>query len=56
MNTLTRFYVRLRESHKGQAMVEYSLILAVIAVVALVGYEAIGSKALLTAQAVAAEL
>lgn len=56
MDTLTRLCVRLRESQKGQAMVEYALILAVIAVVALVGFITLGSGALTTAQAVAADL
>ncbi len=44
MNDLvTRLYVRLTESSKGQDMVEYSLIVAAVAIVAWAGYKFLGN-------------
>lgn len=40
---LTRLYVRLTEN-KGQDMVEYALIVAAVAIVAWVGYQAFGNS------------
>jgi Flp pilus assembly pilin Flp len=46
MEVLTKFYVRVREFHKGlnkgQTMTEYALILAAVAVVVFVTYEVMG--------------
>lgn len=50
---IVRDYLRCQ---KGQGMVEYGLILAVIAVIAVVGFELVGTKALATANTVAGKL
>ena len=46
MEVLTKFYLRVREFHKGlstgQTMTEYALILAAVAVVVFVTYEVMG--------------
>jgi len=42
MNFLTKAYVRVTE-RKGQAMTEYALILAAVAVVAIVAYQSLGN-------------
>jgi len=42
MELLTRMFVKARESHKGQTMTEYALILAAVAVVVFVTYEVLG--------------
>jgi Flp pilus assembly pilin Flp len=42
MNIFTRTFVKAREWHKGQAMTEYALILAAVAVVVFVTYEVMG--------------
>ena len=43
MKVLTKTYVRMTQS-KGQAMTEYALILAAIAVVAFATYQAMGNS------------
>jgi Flp pilus assembly pilin Flp len=43
MNFLTKAYVKVSE-RKGQAMTEYALILAAVAVVAFVTYQTLGNK------------
>jgi len=43
MHHLTRAYVKWTE-RKGQAMTEYALILAAVAVVAFVTYQALGTQ------------
>ncbi len=42
-NFITRLYVRVTESSKGQDMVEYSLIVAAVAIVAWLGYQFLGN-------------
>jgi len=42
MNFLTKTYVRITE-RKAQAMTEYALILAAVAVVAMIAYNALGT-------------
>jgi Flp pilus assembly pilin Flp len=42
MNFLTRAYLKVRESYKGQTMTEYALILAAIAVVVFATYQIMG--------------
>lgn len=42
MTALTKAYIRIRES-KGQTMAEYGLILALVAVVAAVAYNNLGT-------------
>ncbi len=42
MNFLTRAYIRVREG-SGQTMTEYALIMAAIAVVCIVAYNALGT-------------
>ena len=42
MDFLTRTYVRITE-RKGQAMTEYALIIAAVAVVCIVSYQALGN-------------
>ncbi len=42
MNFLTKAYVRVREA-RGQTMTEYALIMAAIAVVCIVAYNALGT-------------
>ncbi len=44
MHLLTKGFVALREWHKGQTMTEYALILAAVAVVVFLGYQATGSN------------
>jgi Flp pilus assembly pilin Flp len=44
MDFLRKGYVKLTEWHRGQSMTEYALILAAIAVVCIVGYNAIGTS------------
>jgi Flp pilus assembly pilin Flp len=39
---LTRTYVKVRESYKGQTMTEYALILAAVAIVVFITYEVMG--------------
>jgi len=43
MDALTRMFVKLREYQRGQTMAEYALILAAVAVVVYVGYQAMGT-------------
>jgi len=43
MSFLTKAYVRITE-RKGQAMTEYALILAAVAVVAIIAYQALGNS------------
>jgi len=43
MSNILRLYARIREQ-KGQAMSEYALIMAAIAVVAMVAYSALGTN------------
>jgi Flp pilus assembly pilin Flp len=42
MDSLIKFFVKARESQKGQTMTEYALILAAVAVVVFVTYEVMG--------------
>jgi Flp pilus assembly pilin Flp len=41
---ITRLYLRATEWSKGQDMVEYSLIVAAVAIVAWVGYQVLGTS------------
>jgi Flp pilus assembly pilin Flp len=43
MDLITRLYVRVKEWQRGQTMAEYALIMAAIAVVCIVAYNALGS-------------
>jgi Flp pilus assembly pilin Flp len=43
MNFLTKAYIRAREA-SGQTMTEYALIMAAIAVVCIVAYNALGTQ------------
>ncbi|HYB90535.1 MAG TPA: Flp family type IVb pilin [Candidatus Binataceae bacterium] len=43
MNLAARWYLQVREYHRGQTMTEYALILAAVAVVVFVGYQTMGS-------------
>ena len=42
MDLLTRIFVRLRESTRGQTMAEYAFIVSAIAVVVFVSYQVMG--------------
>ena len=42
MNAISRFYVRIRESSRGQTMTEYALIVTAVAVVVYAGYQTLG--------------
>lgn len=44
MQFATKVFVKAREWHKGQTMTEYALILAAVAVVVFVGYQAMGTN------------
>jgi len=43
MDKITRLFVKVREYQGGQTMAEYALILAAVAVVVFVGYQAMGT-------------
>lgn len=43
MRFLTKAYVRVQEWSRGQTMAEYALIMAAIAVVCIVAYNALGT-------------
>ena len=43
MDKITRMFVKVREYQRGQAMAEYALILAAVAVVVFVGYQTMGT-------------
>jgi Flp pilus assembly pilin Flp len=43
METLTRIFVKVREYQSGQTMAEYALIMAAVAVVVYVAYQAMGT-------------
>jgi Flp pilus assembly pilin Flp len=43
MDKITRLFVKVREYQRGQTMAEYALILAAVAVVVFVGYQAMGT-------------
>jgi Flp pilus assembly pilin Flp len=43
MDKITRLFVKAREYQRGQTMAEYALILAAVAVVVFVGYQAMGT-------------
>ncbi len=43
MNAISRFYVRIRESSRGQTMTEYALIVTAVAVVVYAGYQTLGT-------------
>ncbi len=43
MDAITRMVVKVRESERGQTMTEYALILAAVAVIVYVGYQAMGT-------------
>ncbi|MGH7249291.1 MAG: hypothetical protein ACREH9_14425 [Pseudomonadota bacterium] len=57
---ITKAYVRFREFHKqrsrGQTMTEYALIMAAVAVVAYVAYQAMGSQIKTLANSVTTDL
>jgi Flp pilus assembly pilin Flp len=42
VNRLNEWYLKLRESEKGQTMAEYGLILVAVAVAAYAGYTTLG--------------
>lgn len=44
MNFLMKAYIRVREEASGQTMTEYALIMAAIAVVCIVAYNALGTQ------------
>ncbi len=44
MDKITGLFVKVREYQRGQTMTEYALILAAIAVVCIVGYDAMGTS------------
>jgi Flp pilus assembly pilin Flp len=44
MDKLTRLFVKVRESQRGQTMAEYALILSAVAVVVFVAYQTMGGK------------
>jgi Flp pilus assembly pilin Flp len=56
MDRLNKWYLKLQEYQKGQTMAEYGLILAVVAVVALVGYKLLGTDISSLATTVAGDL
>jgi Flp pilus assembly pilin Flp len=43
MDQVKGLFVKVREYQRGQTMTEYALILAAIAVVCIVGYDAMGT-------------
>ena len=43
MDMITRMFVKVREHQHGQTMTEYALILAAVAVIVYVGYQAMGT-------------
>ena len=43
MDTITRMFVKMREYQRAQTMAEYALILAAVAVIVYVGYQAMGT-------------
>ncbi len=43
MNAISLFYVRIRESSRGQTMTEYALIVTAVAVVVYAGYQTLGT-------------
>jgi Flp pilus assembly pilin Flp len=43
MDMIRELYVKVREYQRGQTMTEYALILAAVAVVVFVGYQAMGT-------------
>jgi Flp pilus assembly pilin Flp len=43
MDKLTRIFVKVRESRRGQTMAEYALILSAVAVVVFAGYQKMGT-------------
>jgi Flp pilus assembly pilin Flp len=43
MNLITRLYVKASEWQRGQTMAEYALIMAAIAVVCILAYDALGT-------------
>lgn len=43
MSAITRVYVRLRESNKGQTMAEYGLIVALVAVATVAAWTSLGT-------------
>jgi pilus assembly protein Flp/PilA len=44
MSAITKAYVRLRESEKGQTMAEYGLIVALVAVVTVAAWGLLGTN------------
>lgn len=55
-NLITRLYVRTQEWSRGQTMAEYALIMAAIAVVCIVAYNALGTSISNTVSTVTADL
>jgi Flp pilus assembly pilin Flp len=43
MDKIRGLYIKIREYQRGQTMTEYALILAAVAVVVFVGYQAMGT-------------
>lgn len=56
MFELSKLYIRVRESKRGQTMTEYALILAAVAVAALVAYQGLGTNISTLASNVASDL
>jgi Flp pilus assembly pilin Flp len=43
MEKITKMFVKVTESERGQTMAEYALILAAVAVVVFIGYQKMGT-------------
>ncbi len=56
MNALTRIYIRMRESSKGQTMAEYALIVALVAVVAVGAWTLLGGNITTTVNTIAGDI
>ena len=56
MDTLNRWYVRLRENQKGQTMAEYGLIVAAVAVVCIAAYQLLGTNVSATVNQLAGQI
>ncbi len=56
MEKLTRMYIRLRESSKGQTMAEYALIVALVAVVSVGAWSLLGTHITSTVNSIAGDI